>query len=89
MTRTPWPKISTKPEVSLVKATRLRVTGGASALALWFLSHVTTWQMFTRKLYALTLKLGVRRFESLGFSEVRAEMDVWSAAILRHWAFKG
>lgn len=89
MTRAPWPKNSMKLKVSLVKATRPRVTATASALVVGFWGHVATWQVFTRKLYALTLKLGVRRFESLASSEVGVEVDVLSAMRLRHRTLKG
>lgn len=61
----------------------------ASALVVGFWGHVAIWQVFTRKLYALTLKLGVRRFESLASSEVGVEVDVLSAMRLRHRTLKG
>lgn len=72
-----------KLEVSLVKVTRPRVTGMASALIVGFWGHVATWHVFTRILYALTLKLGVRRFESLGPPKVHIEIDVLSVMGLR------
>lgn len=75
-------------QVSLMKATRPRVTAMASALIVGFWGRVATWQVFTRKLCVLTLKFGVRRFESLGSPEVRVEIDVLSAMGLRQ-GFQG
>lgn len=60
----------------------------ASALIVGFWGHVATWQVFTRELCVLTLKFGVRRFESLGSPEVHVEIDVLSAVGLRQ-GFQG